>query len=135
MNYTPSQVDTLEENQVFVFGSNEAGRHGKGAALTAFETFGAKRGIANGIQGKSYAIPTKNTSLLPLTLNEIRPYVNEFLNYARLNTNKEFLVTEIGCGLAGNKIESIAPMFANYTDNVKLPLPFYSVLYPNKKLF
>ena len=106
---------------VFVFGSNEAGRHGKGAALHAKKNFGAIQGQAFGRQGNSYAIPTKDKNLNPLSLKEIQVYVDIFLQYARLNYWESFNVTRIGCGLAGYKDEDIAPMFAQHSINVNLP--------------
>lgn len=106
---------------IFVFGSNEAGRHGKGAALTARREYGAIYGVGRGRQGNSYAIPTKDSRLATLPLEKIEVYVNEFLRYARSCDTEQFLVTRIGCGLAGYTDAQIAPMFAEAPVNCILP--------------
>lgn len=106
---------------IFVFGSNTAGRHGKGAALEAVQRHGAIYGKGVGIQGRSYAIPTKDHYLRSLSLLKIRPYVDQFLKFARDNPKLEFFVTRIGCGLAGYKDADIAPMFENAPSNCTLP--------------
>lgn len=106
---------------IFVFGSNLAGYHGKGAALTAFREHGAKYGQGEGIQGNSYAIPTKGLALEVLPLVDIQEGVNRFLSYAADNPYTEFMVTPIGCGLAGYSEEQIAPMFRNAPINCHLP--------------
>ena len=108
-------------NQIFVFGSNLAGRHGKGAALCALKEHGATYGIGHGHVGNSYAIPTKDEKLQPLHLITINYYVASFLEYARHNPNLEFLVTRVGCGLAGYTDKDIGPMFRYATSNCKLP--------------
>jgi len=95
-----------------VFGSNEIGRHGKGAAKQAI-SFGAKYGQGVGIQGSTYAIPTKDKNIKTLSLDKIKSYINDFIEYAENNKNKIFLVTEIGTGLAGYKYKDIAPLFKN----------------------
>jgi hypothetical protein len=134
MNYehriTPIVVKELKDNEVFVFGSNEAGRHSLGAAKTAM-LFGAKYGRGKGIQGNAYAIPTKDKTVkTSLTLVRIKKYVQEFLEYAKAHTENLFLVTAIGCGLAGYKEEDIAPMFeeAKEIENIFLPVSFWKVL-------
>lgn len=106
---------------VFVFGSNLAGRHGKGAALYARQLHGAIYGRGVGIQGNSYAIPTKGATLKTLPLSQIQKYVEEFLVYARSNPELEFYVTKIGCGLAGYSELDISPMFQNAPSNCQLP--------------
>lgn len=106
-------------NRIFVFGSNEGGIHGAGAAKFAFEHRGARWGKGVGIAGESYAIPTKDRTIrrtLPLPI--IRGYVDEFLMFAHLVPNIEFQVTCIGCGLAGLKHEDVAPMFRMGTKNL-----------------
>lgn len=105
---------------IFVFGSNTAGRHGKGAALTARFSHGAVYGQGYGRQGNSFAIPTKNAKLKSLPLEEINNWVQKFLNYARACPD-EFNVTRIGCGYAGYKDEQIAPMFKDAPPNCILP--------------
>lgn len=102
---------------IFVFGSNLAGRHGKGAALYAKKYHGAIYGQGYGLQGNSFAIPTKDGNIKTLPLFHINHYVNMFLDFAKNNPELEFEVTNIGCGLAGYKPKDIAPMFRNHTNN------------------
>lgn len=106
---------------IFVFGSNLAGRHGKGAALTAKIDFGAEYGVGVGRTGDAYAIPTKGYRLEILALDIIQTHVNTFIDYAREHPELEFFVTRIGCGLAGYKDWQIAPMFYHAPKNCKLP--------------
>jgi hypothetical protein len=96
---------------VFTFGSNRAGRHGKGAALCALQEHGAVYGQGEGLQGQSYAIPTKDAKLKPLPLTEIKKHVDTFLAFARAHTEHMFQITRVGCGLAGYSDRQIAPMF------------------------
>ena len=110
------------KKQIFVFGSNLAGRHGKGAALTAYKTHGAIYGQGYGMQGNSFAIPTKDENLNTLSINKIEKYVNNFMKYATLNPDLMFQVTRIGCGLAGYEDGDIAPLFTNAPDNCILPV-------------
>ena len=105
---------------IFVFGSNLAGRHGKGAAKHALDYYGAKYGEGIGHYGDSYAIPTKDYDLKVLPLNIIEEYINEFHDYAWSNSGLEFLLTPVGCGLAGYKQEEILPLFGNLPKNVQL---------------
>jgi hypothetical protein len=113
---------------IFVFGSNRAGRHGKGAALFAKNRHGAVTGIGEGHQGNSYAIPTKDENIKTLPLDEIKIHVGRFLAYARTHPDLNFKLTPIGCGLAGFVPEDIAPMFRDAPQNVKIPLEFLMVL-------
>ena len=106
---------------IFVFGSNLAGRHGKGAALYARTKHGAEYGVGVGRTGNSYAIPTKDEGLRTLPLNRISQYVEDFLAYARANPKLRFSVTKVGCGLAGYKEHDIAPMFECAPHNCDLP--------------
>lgn len=106
---------------IFVFGSNLAGRHGKGAALTAKQDFGAKYGVGIGRTGDAYAIPTKGYYLERLSLIDIRKHVDNFIDYAHKHPELEFYVTRIGCGLAGYTDKDIAPMFKDCPSNCKLP--------------
>ena len=108
---------------IFVFGSNLAGRHGKGAALFARKNHAAVYGQGKGRQGNSYAIPTKDHSIQTLPLAAIQRHVQTFLEYASgpQNSTLEFEVTKIGCGLAGYTEEQIAPMFLNAPANCHLP--------------
>lgn len=106
---------------IFVFGSNLAGIHGKGAALFAHLNCGAQLGVGVGRTGDAYAIPTKDFKLKTLPLSQIALYVKRFIFYAGMHPELQFNVTRIGCGLAGYKDEDIAPMFANVPSNVILP--------------
>lgn len=122
---TPEWIDDLQENQVFVFGSNLAGMHGGGAAHIARLRFGAVMGNGVGMQGRSYAIPTMQGGT-----ETIRPYVNDFIAYAKEHPELTFLVTPIGCGIAGFEPEDIAPLFelASNVENIWLPKSFWEVL-------
>jgi hypothetical protein len=102
---------------IFVFGSNLAGIHGAGAAKTARMMYGAELKVGVGLTGKSYAIPTKDTHLRTLDLEMIRGYVKSFKDFARAHPNMNFLVTRIGCGLAGYTDAEIAPMFRGASAN------------------
>lgn len=127
---TPENITNISDNQVFVFGSNLGGKHGKGAAKTALG-WGAKWGQASGLQGKTYGIPTKDASIRrTLSITEIKPFVDEFIIFAKQNPNLCFLVTEIGCGLAGMKPKEIAPLFkeAITIQNIFLPHRFWHKL-------
>ncbi len=113
---------------IFVFGSNLAGRHGKGAALFAKQHHGAIYGQGEGLQGNSYGIPTKDENLRTLPLDRIKCHVEKFLEFARSNANLKFQVTAIGCGLAGYKPYQIAPMFSNAPKNCVLPEEFLGLI-------
>lgn len=104
--------------RIFVFGSNLAGRHGKGAALYALKHHGAIYGQGHGIQGNSYAIPTKGYKLEILDLWEIEKYCETFCFYAKNAPWFQFDLTPIGCGLAGYKREQIRPFFKDVSSNV-----------------
>ena len=123
-NITPSQVNVLEDGEIFVFGSNFQGAHMGGAARVAKEKFGAVWGIGEGLQGKSYAIPTMEG------LENLAPAVQRFTSFAKQHKELKFYVTAIGCGIAGYKAEEIAPMFldAAYLSNVFLPISFWKVI-------
>ena len=129
MRITPKNIKKLKSREVFVFGSNEAGKHGKGAALTAKEKFGAVQGEGFGHRGMSFAIPTKDSNIKTLPLSEIEKYVDKFILKAT-GSRFTYLVTEIGCGLAGYSPKDIAPFFegAASLKNVYLPESFWSVL-------
>lgn len=133
MRITPANIVSLKKGQIFVFGSNMSGIHGAGAALLAKEKFGAITGAASGLQGISYAIPTKDIKQnRPIDLDFIRVYVDSFIKYSKDHPGKEFLVTEIGCGLSGYTPEQIAPLFEKAINltNVFLPERFWRVLAP-----
>ena len=127
MRITPNNITELKENEIFVFGSNESGRHGKGAAKTALG-WGAKYGQARGIQGKTYGVPTKDHSVrITLPISKIQVYVDEFIEFAKERQDLTFLVTLVGCGLAGYKPKDIAPLFQNAKEvtNIHLPSRFW----------
>ncbi len=115
---TPEFITELQPNEIFVFGSNLEGMHGGGAARIACSKFGAKMGQGVGLQGQSYAIPTMQGGV-----ETIRPYVDDFIAFAKQHPELTFLVTRIGCGIAGFRDEEIAPLFeqAHNIDNIVLP--------------
>lgn len=129
---TPAYINSLEENEIFVFGSNLRGMHGGGAARTALRKFGAVWGNGVGIQGQSYAIPTMQGGV-----ETIKPYVDEFVSFAKEHEELHFLVTRIGCGIAGFDDSEIAPLFKDCMamPNVSLPVQFINVLTGCEKLF
>ena len=125
----PSEIYSLAPNEVFVFGSNALGMHHGGAARIAYNEFGAEWGNGEGLQGQSYAIPTmegEHSTMLA---------VNRFTDYAKGHPELKFLVTPIGCGIAGYSPEEIAPMFkeAAALENVYLPISFWKVLMNSKE--
>jgi hypothetical protein len=125
--FTPDNITELGPDEVFVFGSNAEGAHGKGAALLAKTKFGAIQGRAKGAQGNSYAIITKKNWRVEKssTLDEIQSEIADFLQFAKKTPQKTYLVTKIGSSLAGYKIEEIKQLFKNLRiaipDNVVLP--------------
>ena len=126
-------ITKLNTNEIFVFGSNLSGRHGKGAAKQAL-TWGAIWGQGAGLQGRTYGIPSKNASITrTLSVKEIKPFVNEFIQFAKENEDLIFLVTEIGCGLANLTPKEVAPLFeeAIYIKNIHLPKRFWHKLKKN----
>jgi hypothetical protein len=130
MRTTPDEIKKLEQEQIFVFGSNLSGRHGKGAAKTALG-WGAKWGQAAGLQGRTYGIPTKDASIRrTLRIDEIQPFVDDFIEFAKSRKDLIFLVTEVGCGLAGLKPKDVAPLFIKAVDveNIHLPEKFWHKL-------
>lgn len=119
--FTPERIAQLKPNEIFVFGSNLAGAHGGGAARLAYDRFGAVWGQGVGLQGQSYGIPTMHGGV-----DVIKPYVDEFIAFAKQHPEMKFFVTKIGCGIAGFTTEEIAPLFADAVDveNVILPREF-----------
>lgn len=111
----------IEAGEIFVFGSNLAGKHGKGAALYTARSFGAVYGNPSGLQGSSYAIPTKDSNLKTLPINVIQKHVEEFLDFANSHRERKFFVTAVGTGLAGLSHEVMSKMFTTAGDNVRLP--------------
>ena len=122
--YTDEKIDRLFQNEIFVFGSNLQGHHAGGAARAAMQRFGAIWGQGVGLQGNSYAIPTMQGGV-----ETIKPYVDEFVRFAEEHKELHFLVTRIGCGIAGFKDEDIAPLFtkAQMLSNVSLPWSFIDI--------
>lgn len=122
---TPEFIRNLNTNEIFVFGSNLQGAHGGGAARLAYERFGAVMGQGVGLQGQSYGIPTMQGGV-----DTIKPYVDEFIAFAKQHTEMTFLVTKIGCGIAGFSIDEIAPLFAGAieVENIYLPKEFWDLL-------
>ena len=119
---TPNLIQSLNDNEIFVFGSNLEGMHGGGAAYTALKKFGAIWGQGVGLQGQSYGIPTMHGGV-----DAIKPYVDEFITFAQEHRELSFLVTRIGCGIAGFQDNEIAPLFkeAQKLENVWLPESFW----------
>ena len=130
MRFTPDNIKELAPDEIFVFGSNLAGHHGGGAARVALDRFGAQWGQGEGIQGQSYAIPTMQGGV-----ETMKPYVDRFLDLAYEWDQNTFLVTRIGCGIAGFTPEQIAPLFDRALDmyNVVLPRDFYDILIARRK--
>lgn len=124
-DFTPDMIRHLNDNEIFVFGSNLAGMHGGGAAFAAVRFFGAVIGQGVGLQGQSYAIPTMQGGV-----ETIKPYTDEFIAFAAEHQEYRFLVTRIGCGIAGFSVGEIAPLFAGALEleNVILPEDFVLVL-------
>ena len=124
MRVSPDNIQSLQPNEVFVFGSNLAGSHGGGAALVAYRKFGAIWGQGVGLQGQSYGIPTMHGGV-----EKIKPYVDEFIAFARQHQELVFLVTRVGCGIAGFTDNEIAPLFseAKQLENVFLPRLWWSI--------
>lgn len=119
------RITELKDNEIFVFGSNLEGRHGGGAALLAYRKWGAVWGQGVGLQGQCYGIPTMHGGP-----EKIKPYVDEFIEFARNHKELNFLVTEIGCGIAGFSPEDIAPLFVRAIDveNIYLPKRFVDII-------
>ena len=125
MRISSNYIIKLQPNEIFVFGSNLAGMHGGGAARLAYQKFGAVWGHGVGLQGQSYAIPTMQGGV-----ETIQPYVDEFIEFAKQHPQLKFLVTEIGCGIAGFIPSEIAPLFeqAKEVGNIYLPERFWNAL-------
>ena len=123
--FTPDRITELKPKEIFVFGSNLAGAHGDGAAWLAYNRFGAIWGQGTGLQGQSYGIPTMQGGV-----ETIRPYVDEFISFAKTRPDLKFYVTQIGCGIAGFRVGEIAPLFQAAVDveNIILPQAFVEVI-------
>lgn len=125
--YTPGFINALKPGEVFVFGSNLGGYHGGGAARVAMNKFGAIWGQGVGLQGQLYAIPTMQGGV-----DTIKPYVDEFISFAKAHPELRFYVSRIGCGIAGFRDADIAPLFRDALahGNIVLPRSFATVLEP-----
>ena len=122
---TPNHITELKPNEIFVFGSNLQGYHGGGAARLAMNQWGTVWGQGTGLQGQTYAIPTMQGGI-----GTIRPYIDQFIKFAQNDPERTFLVTEIGCGIAGFRPADIAPLFKNAINipNIWLPQRFWEIL-------
>ena len=116
--FTPEFITELKPGEIFVFGSNLGGFHAGGAARVANQKFGAEWGVGVGLTGQCYAIPTMQGGV-----ETIKPYVDEFIAFAKEHQNLTFLVTRIGCGIAGFTDDEISPLFekAHDVENIVLP--------------
>lgn len=132
MKITPEEIRSLARDEIFVYGSNEAGIPGAGAARLAFDEFGTVPGQGFGMMGQSFAIPTKDWEIQVLPLSVIKHYIDRFTAFANrpLSRGWKFLVTRIGCGLAGYTAEEIAPLFKEVKElkNIYLPQEFLDIL-------
>lgn len=123
-----------KQQQVFVFGSNLAGIHGAGAARVAVEKHGAEMGKGVGLQGNSYALPTKDHNIQTLPFPDVAMHIHHFLVFAKRNPEYQFKVTRIGCGLAGYQDKEIAPLFYRAPDNCHFDLAWRPFL-GDKKMY
>lgn len=134
LRVTPEEIneEDISKGFVFVFGSNESGIHGAGAALFAERKLGAQPGNGWGLSGQSFAIPTKDWEITKLPLEVVKFYVERFIAFTRghYHYKWKFYVTKIGCGLAGFTPEEIAPLFKGCRDqkNIWLPQDFHDVI-------
>ena len=127
--FTPDRVERLSKCEIFVFGSNLEGEHMGGAARFASEMFGAEWGVGDGPTGQCYAIPTMHGGL-----EDIRPYAEKFIAYAKAHPMNRFLLTRVGCGIAGFKDSDMAQLFEDVLDipNIAYPrqwLPYMTIDY------
>ena len=119
-----SIIKSLAEDTTFVFGSNLAGTHAGGAAKIALQHFGAIKGVGRGWAGQSYAIPTMNEHLQQMPLSQIESYIDDFKIYTKNHPKMKYFITAVGCGVAGYKVEEIAPMFKGISHNVTFSISF-----------
>lgn len=130
--FTPDFITSLDDNEVFVFGSNTMGLHGGGAAETARLFFGAEWGIAEGFRGSSYAIPSTWLDKTPEEeqLVKMQESVDRFAEFVKNHPDLTFYVTKIGCGIARHKTEDMALLFEKLVDadNVILPEEFVNII-------
>lgn len=126
------RLTRLPPDHVFVFGSNRRGVHGAGAARDAAEHFGAEPGVGEGLRGQSYALPTKDVRIRTLSIADIRTHVDRFLAFAASRRDLTFVLTPVGCGLAGYSPDQIAPLFRDAPGNVRMPREFVPYLTPGE---
>ena len=129
---TSEKTNSLKENEIFVFGANLSGNHGAGAAKLAKDKFGAVQGIGEGFTGQCYALPTKDENIETLSIIEIYKHIEILHQEVENNRDKFFIITAVGCGLAGYIAKDIAPMFESFInfDNISLPQSFVDVIFP-----
>lgn len=118
---------------IYTFASNLAGRHGAGSALEARRHHGAVYGRGSGRQGNSYAIPTKDYNLQTMPIKDIKPFVDDFIDYAKVHPELTFQLVRIGCGLAGYQDDQIAPLFSQAPANCQLPTKWITLLHKELK--
>lgn len=128
-SHDASNVTTLPSDQVFVFGSNQNGKHKGGASLTAKTHFGAVEGMASGRQGNSYAVPLLGADFKKIGFSAYIKEIIAFKKYAKAHPNVEFFLTEIGCGYSGYSIDEIAPYFNRSPSNVIFPQSFMPFIF------
>mgnify|MGYP003348374181 CR=1 FL=1 len=129
LKFTPENIRHLEPNQIFVYGANEAGIHGAGAAKAALDHYDAEWGVGIGRTGQAYAIPTKSKNIeYVLPIEEIEKHVKDFIKYMEENPNLKFWLTRVGCGFAGYTDEQIAPLFKGMPINVSVPRQWLKLL-------
>lgn len=131
MKQSQPLISTLQPDEIFCFGSNERGAHGAGAAKLAFEKFGAIWNKGFGLAGQTFAIPTKNQYIQTLSIIDIKVYVDYFLKFVKNHPDLKFLLTEIGCGLAGYQPKDIGPLFKDGKDLDNLYFPKEFIEYIN----
>lgn len=115
MHTTPDRIKSLPSGTIFVFGSNAGGQHGGGAARTAWEKFGAQTGVGEGLRGQSYALPTMEG------LESFRAAAERFIAFAHDHRDLEFMLTKVGCGIAGYDEHDVIGLFTHTPDNVIKP--------------
>lgn len=121
MRYTPDNITELAENEVFCFGSNLSGKHGKGAALQAYRHFGAEYGVGEGLTGRCYAFPTLDYNLNQRTDAELTESIVKLIDTANANPELVFLLTKVGCGLAGYPEQYMHSLFYEMPLNIVKP--------------
>lgn len=128
-------VFDISDPLIFVFGSNLAGIHGAGAARVARLHHGAIMGQGEGLQGMSYALPTKDHKIMTLPLSVVKFHVETFKTFAENNPNLLFQVTRVGCGLAGLRDLDVAPMFRGSPNNCYFDGYWSSILGTDYKIW